>query len=154
MEKMKFVLLGLPVLLTLRTVYADKQFIIPPFLLGAPESEVIEMKELLRKNADKPDFQMEAVVEQWVKAKGGVIKEKYDQFKANMQLMHEKATLLREAMAKNLSAEARKADEDLANIGNDRTLSAQQKKEKFEKYLANLPLAVRNELQAVFYTKF
>lgn len=63
--------------------------------------------------------------------------EKYDQFKADMQLLHDKTTLLRQTIAQNLSAEARQADMDLANIGKDKTLSVQQKKEKFEAYLAS-----------------
>lgn len=52
-----------------------------------------------------------------------------------MQLIHDKATLLRKAMAQSLSPEAKKADEELTEIGRDRTLSAQKKKDKFETYL-------------------
>ncbi|EJW83201.1 hypothetical protein WUBG_05888 [Wuchereria bancrofti] len=136
MKMMKFVLLAFPVLLLVCTVFGEEQqFMIPPFLLGAPESDVKEMKELFQRYANKPDSQLEAALEEWVNGKGGMIKEKYNQFKANMQLMHEKAALLRKAMAENLSPEAKKADADLSSIGKDKTLSEQQKKEKFKEYL-------------------
>ncbi|CAG9531920.1 unnamed protein product [Cercopithifilaria johnstoni] len=152
---MKFVLFVLPIILLICTVYGSNEpFIIPPFLLGAPESVMREMQELLQEYADKPDYQMERAVEEWVKAKGGMIKVKYDQFKANMQQLHNKATLLRKTMAQNLSKEAKKADMELINIGRNKSLSAQQKKKKFEAYLMNLSQAVRNELQTVFYAKF
>lgn len=77
---MKFILLVLPVLLLVCTVYGEEQFMVPPFLLGATEAEVKEMKELLERYADKPDFQVEAAVEEWVKAKGGMIKVRPERF--------------------------------------------------------------------------
>ncbi|VDK72304.1 unnamed protein product [Litomosoides sigmodontis] len=153
---LKFTFLILPIILSsVCNVYGedDSEFIIPPFLFGASESTIEEMRELLQRYIDKPDSQMEAAIEEWTRAKGGAIKEKYDQFKASIKLLHDKTTLLRQAVAQNLSAEAKQADMDLANIGKDKTLSAQQKKEKFEAYLTNLPTAVKNELQAIFRAK-
>ncbi|VDN84651.1 unnamed protein product [Brugia pahangi] len=138
---MKFVLLAFPVLLLVCSVFGEEQqFMIPPFLLGAPESAVREMKELFQKYANKPDSQLEAAVEEWVNGKGGMIKVRPErfikifQYEKLFQIMNERGIEFK-TMAENLSPEAKKADVDLSNIGKDKTLSEQQKREKFKEYL-------------------
>uniref|UniRef100_A0A915Q1U5 SXP/RAL-2 family protein Ani s 5-like cation-binding domain-containing protein n=1 Tax=Setaria digitata TaxID=48799 RepID=A0A915Q1U5_9BILA len=133
---MKFLVSVLTIALFVCIVNANYQLMIPPFLMGAPESTVQELQELIKRNINKPDFEVEALVEQWANEKGGTIKEKFYQFKADMKLMQERANSMRKAMAQNLSPEARKADEDLSRIGNNKTLNVQQKQRKLAAYLA------------------
>uniref|UniRef100_A0A0R3RMN5 YdeI/OmpD-associated family protein n=1 Tax=Elaeophora elaphi TaxID=1147741 RepID=A0A0R3RMN5_9BILA len=47
---------------------------VPPFLVGESESTLAEWKELLDKNDDKPDYEVQALVEEWMKKRGDEIK--------------------------------------------------------------------------------
>lgn len=80
---MKFALFVLPIILC-NVCGDDEDFIIPPFLFGAAESVITEMKELLQKYGDKPDFQLEKVIEEWTREKGGAIKVATKMFYSNI----------------------------------------------------------------------
>ncbi|VDM96546.1 unnamed protein product [Onchocerca ochengi] len=139
---MRFIILFiLSILLIIYTVHGDEHSIIPSFLLGESEQTIRELMELLAKFVNKPDFEVKEAIEKWVNEKGGMIKEKYEQFKASMEIINKMAGLLH---VENVSTKAKKVDRDVPYIEDDEMLSV-EKENKFEIYLKSLSSKIKDE---------
>nr|ACJ03762.1 Ag2 [Baylisascaris schroederi]ACJ03763.1 Ag2 [Ascaris lumbricoides] len=120
---------------------------VPPFLVGAPESAVKEFFELIKKDEDKTDPEIEADIDAFVAKLGGDYPNKFKAFKEELKAHEAEYEKAHAAAVAKFSPAAKEADAKLTAIAEDTKLNGIQKRQKIKEAMESLPKAVRDELE-------
>ncbi|MFH4977687.1 hypothetical protein AB6A40_004396 [Gnathostoma spinigerum] len=118
----------------------------PPFLEGAPEAIQNEFWDLVVKDEEKPDAEIEADLRAWIDKIGEPYKTKFEGFVATVEKQKERFEKQHEELLSKLSPEAKKADAEITAVVRDKTLNGIKRVRKIKAILNGLPENVRHEL--------
>ncbi|VDM96239.1 unnamed protein product [Thelazia callipaeda] len=102
----------------------------PPFLTGASDAVVKEFYDLLKKDEQKTEAQIDADVEKFVVGLGGNFK--VYKFREQVKAEKESYEKAHQAVTAKFSPDAKKADAEMSAVADDPNLNDSQKREKIK----------------------
>ncbi|CAD5215753.1 unnamed protein product [Bursaphelenchus xylophilus] len=120
----------------------------PPFLAGESPDVIQSFQRVLERGNDLTDAQLDREVDAWVQTQSAAVKNKYAQFKSDLAKHQAQAEAAHKAAVSRFSSVAREADAKLSTIANNPSLTSAQKNAQIEKFVSQLPPAVRKEIES------
>ncbi|MFH4979435.1 hypothetical protein AB6A40_006144 [Gnathostoma spinigerum] len=119
---------------------------VPPFLHGARASTIDDFNRLLAAADKLTDKQLQAEVDTWIALQDTHVKDAYKDFAEQQKEAKELVESAHQAAVANMSPSAQDADERMASIANDPTLTGEQKRSRIQSIFDELEPTVKHQL--------